>query len=114
MDIALCLNEDNRIHSAWKVLSNGNYDGMPIVDTIPEGDISDYLYVNGEYIHDPKPVPSTVIVAPRNIFGDEYITIGGVLYKALCNIPNGECIITGQNVIETTVEEQLAELAKGE
>lgn len=52
--------------------------------------------------------------APRNIFAGECITIKGTMYKAILNIPNGECIITGQNAIETTIEEQLAELAKGE
>lgn len=54
------------------------------------------------------------ITAPRNILDGEYITINGTMYKAISNIPNGERIITGQNAIETTVEEQLAELAKGE
>ena len=40
--------------------------------------------------------------------------ITGGLYKITDNIPNGEHIITGQNAIKTTIEEQLAELAKGE
>ena len=53
-------------------------------------------------------------IAPRNITAGEYITVRGVLYKIIVNIPNGERIITGQNAIATTVEEQLAELAKGE
>ena len=53
-------------------------------------------------------------IAPRNITAGEYIIVNGVLYKATSNIPSGERIITGQNAIETTVEEQLAELAKGE
>ena len=52
-------------------------------------------------------------VAPRNITAGEYITVNGVLYKITANIPNGERIVTGQNAIETTVEEQLYEL-KGE
>lgn len=67
---------------------------------------------NGKYIVEEvlDPVPT----APRNITAGECITIDGVLYKATENIPNGEPIITGQNAIETTVEEQLAELAKGE
>lgn len=52
--------------------------------------------------------------APRNITEGEYVTVNGVLYKATVNIPVGERIITGQNAIETTIEEQLAELAKGE
>ena len=57
MASALSLYEDNRIHSAWKVLPGGNYDGMPIVDHLPEGNLPDYLYVDGEYVYDPLPVP---------------------------------------------------------
>ena len=53
-------------------------------------------------------------IAPRNIVEGEYITVGGVLYKATDNIPAGERIITGQNAIKTTYEEQLYELKKGE
>lgn len=85
-----------------------------IVDELPDGDFHDYLYVNSEYIYDPLPRPSNLPVAPRNITEGEYITVNGVLYKAITNIPSGEPIITGQNAIETTIEEQLAELAKGE
>lgn len=62
MASALCLYDDNRIHSAWKVLPNGNYDGMPIVDTLPtegktgkEKDITNYFYINNKFIYDPKP-----------------------------------------------------------
>ena len=53
-------------------------------------------------------------VANRNVMAGEYITVGGVLYKATANIPNGGNIITGQNAVVTTVEEQLYELTKGE
>lgn len=58
MKCALNLAENNRILSAWKVLPNGNYDGMPIVDELPEGNIVDYLYINNEFVYDklPKPV----------------------------------------------------------
>ena len=56
MRIALCLWENNRIHSAWKVLPNGNYDGMPIVEKLPEGNLPDYQYINGEFVYDPLPV----------------------------------------------------------
>lgn len=54
------------------------------------------------------------VTAPRNVTAGEYITVNSVLYLAISNIPFGEPIITGQNAIETTIEEQLAELAKGE
>ena len=53
-------------------------------------------------------------IAPRNILEGEYITVSGVLYKATDNIPAGERIITGQNAIKTTYEEQLYELTRGE
>ena len=55
MKYVLNLSEDNRILSAWKVLPNGNYDGMSLVDTLPDGNIADYLYINNEYIYDPIP-----------------------------------------------------------
>lgn len=36
-------------------------DGLPddcvMVEDLPEGDIHDYLYIDGEYIYDPLPVP---------------------------------------------------------
>lgn len=57
MAIALKLYEDNRIHSASVVLPGGNYDGMPIVSTLPEGNIYEYRYIDGEYVYDPLPVP---------------------------------------------------------
>lgn len=114
MKYALKLAKDNRVSYASKVLPNGNYDGMPIVDALPDGNLPDYLYIDKKYVYDPLPKPSTVPVAPRNIMKGECITVDGVMYKATANIPSGEPIITGQNAVETTIEEQLAELAKGE
>lgn len=63
---ALNLAEDNRILSAWVVLPNGGYDNMPIVDELPEGNITDYLYVEGEYVHDPLPEPEPETPAPSD------------------------------------------------
>ena len=57
MKYALNLAEDKRILSAWVVLPNGNYDGMPIVDVLPDGDISDNLYIDGQCVYDPLPEP---------------------------------------------------------
>ena len=54
---ALNLNEEKRILSACIVLENGIYTDMPIVETLPEGNIVDYLYVNGEYVYSPLPEP---------------------------------------------------------
>lgn len=114
MNYALNLAEDNRILSACVVFSNIKYNGMTMVDTLPDGNLPDYRYVKGQYIYDPQPEPSVFPTAPRNIVTGEYITVNGTLYKATVNIPSGERIITGQNAIKTTVEVQLAELAKGE
>ena len=109
----LVLDENNRIIDA-PVQRYAPADAI-IVDKLPDGDYHDYLYVSGECVYDPLPKPSTYPVAPRNITEGEYITIGGVLYKAIANIPNGEPVIEGKNAIETTVEAQLYELTmKGE
>jgi hypothetical protein len=53
---ALNLAEDGRILSATRpeYASQDN----AIVDMLPEGDISNYRYVDGEYIYDPIPVES--------------------------------------------------------
>lgn len=60
MKCALNLAEDNRILSACVVLPNCNYDSMPIVEELPDGDISEYRYIDGQYIHDPLPKPEPV------------------------------------------------------
>lgn len=52
--------ETNRILSACVVLSNGDYTSYVIVDALPEGDITDYLYIVGEYIYSPLPKPEPV------------------------------------------------------
>ena len=52
---ALNLDTDNRILSA--TFEEYATDDMPKVETLPEGDITDYLYVDGKYIYDPLPEP---------------------------------------------------------
>lgn len=64
MKYALNLAEDGRILSACVVLPNGNYDGMPLVDVLPDGDISDYLCIDGQYVYDPLPEPEQPEPAP--------------------------------------------------
>lgn len=53
---ALNLNSDNRILSACVVLPSTPAD-LPRVDALPEGDINDWLFVDGEYVYDPLPRP---------------------------------------------------------
>lgn len=60
--------ETNRIMSV--TYSKYATKDMVIVDTLPDGDISDYIYSNGEYIYDPLPktVPETTVsVTPTEI-----------------------------------------------
>lgn len=53
MNYALHLADDGRILSA--TYEKYAREGQPIVSTLPDGDISDYLYVNGEYVYSPMP-----------------------------------------------------------
>lgn len=52
---ALNLSENGRIQSA----TNDRFapPHQPRVNELPEGDIADYLYKDGEYIYDPLPKP---------------------------------------------------------
>lgn len=82
----------------------------------PESDITNYLFINSSYVYDPLPKPEerAAFKVTRNITVDEYITINGVMYKAISNIPNGGYVIEGQNAIKTTIEAELLALQKGE
>ena len=51
MKYALNLAEDGRILSA--TYPQYAPDDAVLVDTLPEGDISEYIYRDGEYIHEP-------------------------------------------------------------
>ena len=59
---ALNIAEDNRILSA--TYEEYAVEGMPIVEALPEGNISDYLYIDGEYVYEPLPVPEPVEPEP--------------------------------------------------
>ena len=62
MTYALNLAEDGRILSVTYA-KFAPADAV-IVDVLPEGDISEYRYVNGEYIHDPLPEPEQPVAEP--------------------------------------------------
>jgi hypothetical protein len=52
---ALNLDADGRILSAtYEAYAVA---GMPVVSTLPDGDITDYKYIDGSYVHDPLPKP---------------------------------------------------------
>ena len=52
---ALNLDTDGRILSVCECLDGVEYD--IVVDSFPDGNVRDYKYINGEYIHDPEPKP---------------------------------------------------------
>nr|DAG16228.1 MAG TPA: hypothetical protein [Bacteriophage sp.] len=54
--IALNLDKStHRILSAYTVFNDIYPDGTPLVDTLPEKNINDYRYENGEFVYDPLP-----------------------------------------------------------
>ena len=52
---ALNLDKDGRILSACICLEGFEYTN--IVDALPDGNISNYKYIGGEYVYDPLPKP---------------------------------------------------------
>lgn len=52
---ALNLDKDGRVLSAtYEAYAVA---GMPIVEALPDDDITDYKYINGEFIYEPLPKP---------------------------------------------------------
>ena len=102
---ALNLSTDNRILSACIVLPATPED-MPRVEALPDGDVTDWLYVGGEYVYSPLPIPDNSIYADRNYEAGELITADGY-YEAISNIPRGGRLIEGQNVWATTLEDYI-------
>lgn len=47
--------KDNRILSATE--DRYGAEGQPRVDRLPDDDISDYKYIDGEFVYDPLPKP---------------------------------------------------------
>ena len=93
---ALCLSEENRIIYACVVLPTTPAN-FPRVDTLPEGDINNWLFVDNEYVYDPLPVPVSEIRASAKFAPGEYFTIDGTVYRATTTVPAGDAVIPGTN-----------------
>lgn len=52
---ALNLDTDGRVLSVGECIEGIEYD--VVVESFPDGDVGDYKYINGEYVHDPLPKP---------------------------------------------------------
>lgn len=73
---SLNLSEDNRILSACVCLDGFEYKN--IVDTLPDGEMSDYKYIDSEYVYDPLPEPEPQPEEPTtNDILDVLLGIGG-------------------------------------
>lgn len=59
--------EDGRILAVFMKLPNGDYTGMPIVDEMPDGMPTDYMYVDGEFVYNPLPPAKLPEDKPENI-----------------------------------------------
>ena len=103
MRYALKLSEDNRILSA--TYEKYATPDMPIVDELPDGDISEYLYIDGEYVYSPVPEPK--LLASDNYFENEIFTENGEMYIATQTIIRGEEIVPYINCVPTSIIEQL-------
>lgn len=67
---ALNLDEDGRILSA--TYESYAAPSMPLVEALPDGDITDYKYINNEYVYDPLPKPEPELQEPTT---DELLDI---------------------------------------
>ena len=89
MMYALNLDKDTgRVLSATDAeLQDGS---APVVAALPDGDLSDYLYVNGEFVL--SPAEPSYPVAEQNLNTDRLFEIGGRFYRAKTPIAKGEAI----------------------
>lgn len=60
--IYLNLDENGRVLSAAKHRTPP--EGHPAVETLPEGNLYEYRYVDGAFVHDPLPEPDPVEPSP--------------------------------------------------
>lgn len=67
---ALNLDEDGRILSA--TYETYAAPSMPLVEALPDGDITDYKYIDGSYVYDPLPKPEPELQEPTT---DELLDI---------------------------------------
>lgn len=66
---ALNLAEDGRVLSV--TLDKYGAEGQPRVTEFPEDDVSQYRYVDGEFIYDPLPAPPEPEPVPEYVTYDE-------------------------------------------
>ena len=105
---ALNLGENNRILSV--TLEQYAPASQPRVEQLPDGDVNDYLFVNGEYVYDPLPVPpAPKPTVTKKMMPGEYFTVDNTIYQATTTIPAGDAVIPGTNCIVINMADALNE-----
>ena len=102
---ALNLSADNRILSA--TYEQYAAPGQPLVEELPEGNLLDYRYEDGEYVYDPIPEPEVFELASRRYSIGELIENGSELYETISTIPAGSKLIPDSNIRKITLEEYI-------
>lgn len=110
---ALNLNSDNRILSACVVLPS-TPTSMPRVDALPEGNINDWLFVDGQFVYDSLPTTDTALRASANYEAGAVFAEDGDLYRATESISTHERIIPGGNCETISLADALNALNKEE
>lgn len=106
---ALNLNEDNRILSV--TFDQYAPASQPRVDALPDGNVNDYLYVDGEYVYDPLPEPEPgKPTTTAKMMPGEYFTIDNTIYQATTTIPAGDAVMPGTNCVVVNMADALNEL----
>ena len=106
---ALNLDENGRILSV--TFDKYAPPSQPRVNELPDGDVHDYLYVNGEYVYDPIPVPpEPKLSVTAKMMPGEYFTIDNNIYQATTTITAGDAVVPGTNCIVINMADALNEL----
>lgn len=104
--------ETGRILSATE--DQYGVEGQPRVEELPEGDISEYLYVDGEYVY--SPLPPEYPTVSEDIVAGKVFSIGEDFYRATTSIPRGEPVTryNSEPVSIAEIMNALQEAQKGE
>ena len=81
---ALNLSEDNRILSACVCLEGFEYEN--IVDELPNGNITDYKYIDGRYVYDPLPKVESEVIPTQLDMIEAQVTYTAMMTDTLLEV----------------------------
>ena len=88
--------------------------GAPVVNSLPEGDLSDYLFVSGDFVY--SPLPAEYPRTAEDVEAGKIFSVGGDYYRATMPIPRGEPVTryNSEPVGMAEILNALQEAQKGE